>query len=133
MTANPPLAINYDVLSNSSSTSPKIPIEANWILYPCFFTCKVSQNQVSGSQLNVPVHVYEYLRDTQAYKWTLRGPTGMQVECSILGVPQRKYAKFGRGWKSFCTSHDLKAGDVLSFFLTSEVLAFVDVLIHDKK
>lgn len=81
---------------------------------------------------NFPVHVYKYLRNGEVYNWLLRGPTGLQVDCTILGVPHQRYAKFGRGWRAFCTSHRLKAGDVLTFFLTSENFNIIDVLIRLK-
>lgn len=80
---------------------------------------------------NLPVHVYDYLRNGKVYEWLLRGPTNLQVGCRILGVPFRKYAKLGKGWRAFCTSHGLKAGDILSFYFTTENFAVIDVLIHD--
>lgn len=81
---------------------------------------------------NLPAHVYEYLRQGEVYNWLLRGPTGKEVQCKILGVPRRTYARFGKGWRTFCRTHGLKEGDTLTFFFTCEKEAIIDVLIHDQ-
>lgn len=46
-----PLTLISDIVSQHHCPQEEIIQETNWICYPCFFTCKLSTNQATSSQL----------------------------------------------------------------------------------